>query len=90
MWGALAGTSDLTSVHDIYRVRLKDGPRDDLVVLRNLSRGIIAREPVENRIAFYRWEDITKFDYLVAPEDKRPLVCVWFGWRCPEVAAAET
>jgi hypothetical protein len=79
--------SDRKNFPDVHRIQLKDGTHESVSVLRNLSRGLIVREPKDDRIAFYKWDDITEFDRPNLGLDERTPACRLLKLLCPSVAS---
>lgn len=82
--GLSEGFLALTTVKAVYVVKLKDEPHErNWSVLRTLSAGPIARDLVDNRILFVRWENISFFAARVAVPDTRSIACRIADFRCP-------
>jgi hypothetical protein len=82
--GRTAGYFAVNGFSDVYIVKTKsDNDEKHYILLRNLSRGLLVRDPIASRIDFIKWEDITSFASKIPVLDTAPRVCNWFGFRCP-------
>ncbi len=83
-WGITQGQSALKTFDEPYAIELKAGDTFHRVLLRTFDKGLLTRDPVENRVEFIKWDELTKLYRYAPPERKAPMVCVWFSVNCPE------
>jgi hypothetical protein len=83
-WGWDNGTTALKGISDVYAIRTKQGELLHRVLLRNLDRGLLVRNVVENRIEFIKWDDVLKVSKISGPLSTEPLSCRWFGIKCSQ------
>jgi hypothetical protein len=83
VWGSVNAREDLTTTRRSYDFRFKNEEIErPMIFLRNFDKGILLRNPVENKIEFRKWEDIATISKSV-PDPTRPLSCVFFSRWCP-------
>jgi hypothetical protein len=93
IFGSVDAKSDLKSFSPVIRlVPSKEPsaikPDDPLVIMRNLQRGLLVRNPLANRVDFIGWEHIAavqKPHEAALAYGKRNYVCGWTGWFCGDV-----
>jgi hypothetical protein len=84
IYGSIDANIDLTRMDNPYAFEFRNQNGKVLrVFLRNFDKGVLVRDAIENRIEFYRWDDITVIS-KVASKPSRTLQCWAFGWRCDE------
>ena len=49
---------DVARKRDPYLLHFKSGATEPRVLLRNFDRGVLVRNPVENRVEFHKWDDV--------------------------------
>lgn len=87
-WGITQGQSALKSFDEPYTIDMKSGEKIQRIMLRTFDKGLLVRDMTENRIEFIKWDDFTKLYRYAPPERKMPMVCIWFGVRCPTLVVA--
>jgi hypothetical protein len=83
--GRLDAKEALTSTGPVFSIEIAKDPIKHIIVIRNIDRGIIYRDPIVNKIAFVKWTDILSFSRVAVRIDERSYSCVWFGLNCPFV-----
>jgi hypothetical protein len=74
VWGLQAAYNDLSADPSYTLQPSKDLPARNVVVLRNLEKGVLIR--AENRqIEFYKWSDIASFTHTPAPWSSESYAC---------------
>jgi hypothetical protein len=59
VYGTVHANQDLTAKYDPYAFQFKDQPTERLLFfLRNFDRGVLVRDPVSDKIAFYKWDEV--------------------------------
>lgn len=83
-WGLSQGQSALKSFDEPYTITLKQGEKVNRVMLRTFDKGLLVRDPSDNRIEFIKWNEVVSLYRFAPPERKMPLSCTMFGWNCQE------
>jgi hypothetical protein len=74
----------LIAFYHVYAIKTKtDDSERHYLLLRNLSRGVLVRDAVADRILFIKWDDIVIFSSKTPVPDTAILACSWFGIKCP-------
>jgi hypothetical protein len=82
--GFAHGQYDLASFNEPYTLEMKKGENLHRIALRAFDKGILVRDPVERRIEFVKWDDVTKISRLSSPS-LQPLSCSLIRINCPDV-----
>ena len=85
LYGSVNAADDLTRTDSVYLFRFKDEKTHPqlYVFLRNFEHGVLARDAVEKRVVFLKWDDIKEVS-VTAPEKTNSLGCWLFGLLCSE------
>jgi hypothetical protein len=82
IYGLVNANQDLTGKYDPYAFQFKGQPTAKLLFfLRNFDRGALVRDQVDNKMTFYRWEDIEAIS-RTAGEIYGPMTCWMFPSWC--------
>ena len=82
VYGSADANIDLTRKDNPYAFHLKGEQTERLeIFLRNFDRGVLVRDPVDNKIFFYRWDEITSISKS-ATEISGPMLCWIFPSWC--------
>ncbi|MBS0245171.1 MAG: hypothetical protein JSR61_01015 [Proteobacteria bacterium] len=74
--------SDLTTIDGAYIMELRGQDKPVLrIPLRSFDKGVLVRDPIENRIIFINWSDVRSISKLIANRDQS-LGCKWFNILC--------
>jgi hypothetical protein len=84
--GVTQGQTALETFDEPYQLELKQGIKINRIVLRTFDKGVLVRDPSENRIEFIKWEELQKLSRFAAAERNMPLSCQAFGINCPRPA----
>jgi hypothetical protein len=87
IYGAREGFSSLEKMQQIYAFRFnKDDKEYNWPVIRNLSRGVLIHDVINNRVSFYKWDDIATMSVRVSiPAMGGPPLCYLFDLSyCPK------
>jgi hypothetical protein len=90
VYGRWDGYHDLTRPVNVHTLKVKDNSTEvvKFVVLRLLTAGVLVRKLDEQRIQFYRWDQIETLSREFGPLDSRSVVCRLLKWDCPTIPAA--
>jgi 4-amino-4-deoxy-L-arabinose transferase-like glycosyltransferase len=83
-WGWESGTDALRRVYDVYAIQTKQGELLHRVLLRNLEKGLLVRNVVDNRIEFMKWDDIVRVSKIGERQSYEALSCLWFKIMCSQ------
>jgi hypothetical protein len=83
-WGWESGTDALRRVNDVYAIQTKQGELLHRVLLRNLDKGLLVRNVVENKIEFMKWDDVVRVSKIGERQSYESLSCLWFKIRCSQ------
>jgi hypothetical protein len=82
LWGSVDAGYDLASFDEPYAFHFKNEDGTQLrIFLRNLDKGVLLRNAIDNTIEFRKWDDIVSISRRI-PYKAGPLVCSLFGWFC--------
>jgi hypothetical protein len=76
-----ASSAVLSEAREFSLTVSTDAPKI-IIVLRNIDRGVIFREPASNTIAFVKWSDIRSLSRIGVHVDQRPVSCQTLSWHC--------
>jgi hypothetical protein len=82
VWGSNQGQSDLTSFAEPYTIVAKGSGNPHRIILRTFDKGILARDTVDNRVEFIKWDDVSDLYRYAPPTANVTLSCSWFGIHC--------
>ncbi|WP_137043104.1 hypothetical protein [Pseudolabrys sp. FHR47] len=83
--GYISASGDMIVSKEPYILKLKDAHDSILrVPLRNFDKGVLFRDPVNNRIEFIPRENIESLGKMSFAERGTPLSCRWFAINCIE------
>ncbi|WOH60929.1 hypothetical protein [Bradyrhizobium sp. BWC-3-1] len=80
-FGQQKGLSSLYAISDPYTIKMKTETRQR-VLLRNFDKGLLVRNPVDQRVEFIKWDQIEE---VTKPSPKYPYesyACKWLEWWC--------
>jgi hypothetical protein len=85
LYGSVNAADDLTRTDNVYLFKFRDEKAHPqlYVFLRNFERGVLARDAVEKRVVFLKWDDIKEVS-LTAAEKTNSLGCWLLGLGCSE------
>lgn len=85
LYGSINAGEDLTRTDNVYLFRFKDEKAHPqlYIFLRNFEHGVLARDAVESRVVFLKWEDLKEVS-LTAPQRTNSLGCWLFKLQCSE------
>jgi hypothetical protein len=85
IYGSVNAADDLTRTNNVYLFKFKDEkvPPHLYIFLRNFDRGVLARDAVEKRILFLKWDDLKEVS-STTPEKTNSLSCWVFGFQCSD------
>jgi hypothetical protein len=84
LYGSIDAGIDLKRTDQPYIFRLKQSDHGELrIFLRNFDKGVLVRNVSDNRIEFYKWENIDTVA-RIAPQQSRTALCWMTGWPCKE------
>lgn len=66
----------------VYRLNFRDGETKQVSLLRSFEKGVLVWSPVENRVEFFRWEQVDEVSRRYAVEP--PTGCRILSWFCRE------
>lgn len=79
--GLNAGFEANRSYGNVYQMQLKGGEVRHVSLLRSFEKGVLARNAIESRTDFFRWDQIERLS-LFSPVDKETGLCRIFSFRC--------
>jgi hypothetical protein len=82
--GQSSGYSDLTTPHRLMILKPKSDSERNVVLLRTFGAGLLIREPVANRVAFTKWDEISSISYRTQLPDNRSYLCSIWERGCSE------
>lgn len=83
-WNGLSnGYRALSEVDRVWYLKLEnDDTEKKLQLLRTIDRGVLFRDPVSSKIAFYTWDAISSFSITVQPPIEETFFCRLTGYDC--------
>lgn len=76
------GQGALQGFNEPYQLELKTGNKMNRILLRTFDKGVLVRDPSENRIEFIKWDELQKLSRFAPRERNMPLSCSLFGLNC--------
>jgi hypothetical protein len=85
IYGSVNAADDLTRTDNVYLFKFKDEKLQPhlYIFLRNFDRGVLARDAVEKRILFLKWDDLKEVS-STTPEKTNSLGCWLVGFMCSD------
>lgn len=82
LYGSVDANFDLTRTDEPYAFQFKNEQGKHLrIFLRTFDKGVLARNPVDNTLEFYKWDDITGISRR-NPGISKSFFCWLTGWSC--------
>lgn len=84
VYGYVEASGDVSTYKNPYIFAFKgnEAEHDPRIFLRNFDRGVLIRNPTDNRVEFVKWDDVISISKLGSGLPARPLYCWLFKNLC--------
>jgi hypothetical protein len=73
---------DLIGLGEAYHLEVKDTSPRDVLVLRNMDKGLLYEDKQDQMIHFVHWDDVLSFTKDKTDMTKKPMACKWLNLWC--------
>jgi hypothetical protein len=77
-------TREIRTASNVHTMQLKGMIERHVMLLRTFEKGILIRNPSNDRVEFIRWDQVEMLSHRASP-DLQPGGCRWLGLFCREV-----
>jgi hypothetical protein len=79
--GYIDASNNLSGASDPYMLQIAGSKATILrYPVRNFDKGMLVRDPIEQRLEFLKWDDIESIKHSVSMNNSEPASCRWFGF----------